>query len=97
MYLNTKLGRRVVVPDAAENDSINAGIQADRATRELSADEFKKLKPLRGRPLGSGTKTQVSLRIDTEVLAYFKAQGAGWQTKINDTLKATLKKPIKPA
>ena len=33
-------------------------------------------------------KTLVSLRIDTDVLEWFKAQGPGYQTKINSVLKA---------
>jgi uncharacterized protein (DUF4415 family) len=43
----------------------------------------------RGRPLGSGQKTQVTLRIDTEVLNKFKATGAGWQSRINKALKGS--------
>ncbi|WP_245606909.1 BrnA antitoxin family protein [Simplicispira psychrophila] len=52
--------------------------------------EWEQAKPLvrRGRPLGSGTKTQVTLRLDVEVLARFKATGDGWQTRINDALKS---------
>jgi uncharacterized protein (DUF4415 family) len=47
-------------------------------------------KPLvrRGRPLGSGSKTQVTLRLDVEVIQKFKASGDGWQTRINDALKS---------
>jgi uncharacterized protein (DUF4415 family) len=37
--------------------------------------------------LGSGSKTQVTLRIDTDVLNKFKATGAGWQSRINEALK----------
>jgi uncharacterized protein (DUF4415 family) len=32
-------------------------------------------------------KTLVSLRIDTDLLAAFKANGKGWQTRINATLR----------
>ncbi|WP_292072284.1 BrnA antitoxin family protein [Brevundimonas sp. UBA7534] len=32
------------------------------------------------------TKTPVSLRLDADVVAYFKATGPGWQTRINDVL-----------
>lgn len=41
----------------------------------------------RGRPTGS-TKTPVSLRLDNEVLAFFKSKGPGWQTRIDTALKA---------
>jgi uncharacterized protein (DUF4415 family) len=40
----------------------------------------------RGRPPGS-TKTQVSLRIDNDVLAAFRAGGPGWQSRMNAALK----------
>ena len=33
-------------------------------------------------------KTQVTLRIDEDVLAWFKKQGSGYQTRINSLLKA---------
>ena len=33
-------------------------------------------------------KTQVTLRIDEEVLIWFKKQGKGYQTRINSLLKA---------
>ena len=36
----------------------------------------------RGRPPGSA-KTQVSLRLDNEVIAAFRAQGPGWQSRMN--------------
>jgi len=45
----------------------------------------------RGRPAGSGVKTQVALRIDDEVLDAFRATGKGWQTRINAALKDWLK------
>jgi uncharacterized protein (DUF4415 family) len=40
----------------------------------------------RGRPAG-GNKEQVTLRLDKDVLAAFKAGGEGWQTRINDALR----------
>ncbi len=33
-------------------------------------------------------KSQVTLRIDNDVLTWFKKQGAGYQTRINSLLKA---------
>lgn len=34
------------------------------------------------------SKTSVSLRLDQDVLEWFKAQGAGYQTRINSVLRA---------
>jgi len=33
-------------------------------------------------------KTSISLRVDQDVLEWFKAQGAGYQTRINTVLRA---------
>jgi uncharacterized protein (DUF4415 family) len=33
------------------------------------------------------TKKLVSLRVDSDVLDYFRNKGDGWQTRINDVLK----------
>lgn len=41
----------------------------------------------RGRPAGSGTKEQIALRVDKDVLAQFRAGGPGWQTRMNEALK----------
>ncbi len=40
---------------------------------------------LRG-PQKSPTKRSTTIRLDTEVLDFFKAQGKGWQTKVNAVL-----------
>jgi len=40
-----------------------------------------------GRPKGSGTKEQVTLRLDRVVLDHFRAGGPGWQTRVNDALR----------
>jgi len=34
------------------------------------------------------SKTSISLRLDQDVLEWFKAQGAGYQTRINSVLRA---------
>ena len=57
-----------------------------------SADlyEGSKLKA-RGRPKSAITKEPVKLRLDADVLAALRASGDGWQTRINDTLRASLR------
>ena len=40
----------------------------------------------RGRPAGS-SKSQMNLRIDLDVIEAYKAQGEGWQTRMNDALR----------
>ena len=40
----------------------------------------------RGRPKGSGTKQQITLRLDQSVIDAFRQTGPGWQSRINDAL-----------
>ncbi|MBP2511253.1 uncharacterized protein (DUF4415 family) [Agrobacterium tumefaciens] len=42
------------------------------------------------RPAIPNTKELVSLKIDSDVLAHFQADGQGWQERINDTLRAAM-------
>lgn len=41
----------------------------------------------RGRPPKEAPKSIVSIRLDPEVLDHFKADGPGWQTRINAALR----------
>jgi uncharacterized protein (DUF4415 family) len=64
----------------------HAGIAARVHTPEQIASR-------RGRPLGSTkalTKQQATLRLDADLLAALRATGEGWQTRINDTLRASM-------
>ena len=57
-----------------------------------SADLYKGNKiQTRGRPKAAITKEPVKLRLDADVLAALRASGDGWQTRINDTLRASLR------
>jgi len=65
---------------------------------ELTAEFFKsadvyegnKLKT-RGRPKAAAPKEPVKIRLDADVLAALRSSGEGWQTRINDTLRASLR------
>lgn len=45
----------------------------------------------RGRPPALAPKQAVKLRLDPDVLAALRATGDGWQTRINDMLRASLR------
>lgn len=79
-------GRTLRLNTPAEDAAIAAGIAQDPDTHEPSASEIAAMKRP-GRPLGSGSKTQVTLRLDTAALDAFKATGPGWQTRINALLR----------
>lgn len=57
---------------------------------ELQAGLVEALKK-RGRPAGSGTKEQVAIRLDRDVLSAFRSSGPGWQTRMNDALRDWLR------
>jgi len=41
----------------------------------------------RGRPRVAETKVFTAIRLDADVLAFFKATGKGWQTRMNAALR----------
>jgi uncharacterized protein (DUF4415 family) len=44
----------------------------------------------RGRPLKENRKKQLNLRIDSDIVDFFQSTGAGWQTRINDSLRQVI-------
>ena len=77
-----------------------------RASREddapLTAAELRTARPAReaiphiveavarrGRPKGQN-KTQVTLRLDNDLVAQLRAAGDGWQTRVNGLLRAAI-------
>ena len=70
---------------------------------ELSEADFKQVKPFaehfpklaqelrksRGRPKSDAPKKQVTLRLDTDVVEFFRRAGPGWQSRINDSLRSS--------
>jgi uncharacterized protein (DUF4415 family) len=75
----------------AEEARIQAGIKADPDTRELTARELSRMRPFgevikRGRPKSAVRKEPVTVRLDPEVLGFFRASGPGWQTRMNKAL-----------
>jgi uncharacterized protein (DUF4415 family) len=56
----------------------------------LAHQEIAELRAKRGRPplAAQHRKEQIALRIDADVLAWYRAQGTGWQTRMNAVLKA---------
>lgn len=70
-------------PEWTEEDFKNA-----RPFAEVYPDLAESIRRARGRPKVAAPKQQVSLRLDPDVIAKFKATGKGWQARINDVLKA---------
>ena len=91
-----KIKPRTIRPTDKEDREItrqakeDGTLLTDEQLKEMRpASDFPELKALvgRGRPRMKNPKQQVTLRLDPEILNFFKTQGAGWQTKINAALK----------
>jgi uncharacterized protein (DUF4415 family) len=54
---------------------------------EITSEKFAKAVVRQGLPIEKN-KVQVTLRIDSDVLAWFKSHGRGYQTQINSLLRA---------
>ena len=75
-------------------------VTSDDDLPEMTAADFARAKSLRaampevveamkrgrGRPKSAYPKIRVSLRLDPDVIAAYKATGTGWQSRINDIL-----------
>jgi uncharacterized protein (DUF4415 family) len=47
----------------------------------------------RGRPKSAAVKEQISVRLDPDVIAKLRVDGPGWQSRLNDLLRAALGLP----
>jgi uncharacterized protein (DUF4415 family) len=72
-----------------EDAAITAAALSDPDAQPLTDEQLANLRPVRprGRPAGSGKKIQVTMRLDEDIIAAFKEDGDGWQTRMNDALR----------
>ena len=69
---------------AAMND---ADISFTKDAPRTKPEDWVEAVAHRGLPLPS-RKEQIALRVDADVLEWFRADGAGWQTRMNAVLRA---------
>ena len=93
-----RLGDIPLTPE--EEEAVNAGIAADPDAPELDETWFASARPaIEADPeavkrwrrthgvKGGRTEDSVTVRIDADIAAYFRASGPGWQTRLNETLR----------
>ncbi len=82
--LLSRLTRRLAAAVSAETPM---ELQSPVAASEAAVVEIVQNIARRELPAGS-KKAAISLRLDADVLDWFRAQGAGYQTRINAVLRA---------
>lgn len=91
-----KLDAHVITPEEYEDIPELTDAWFDRATLHINGVPVR-----RGRPKADKRKTLLSVRLDNDVIAHFRATGPGWQRRINEALRkaARLRPPqaAKPA
>jgi uncharacterized protein (DUF4415 family) len=83
-----------------EDARIRAAAEADPDNPPRNTSQMRGLRPFReiqaerrrGRPKAETTKEPVSVRLDPEIVAYFRETGIGWQTRLNDVLADYVKR-----
>lgn len=91
MQIKTKSGRMIYIPTPEEDAAITAAAETDPDAQPLTEAEWAGVRQRRGRPPASITKTRVTIRLDADVVAIYKAdaakQGKNYQTSINEVLR----------
>ena len=73
-----------------EDKAITAAANSDPDAQPLTPTQLKEMVPmraLRGRPKSDNKKLLVSVRYSSEVVAYFKSTGEGWQSRMDSVLR----------
>ena len=101
-----KKRRKIIIPTPEEDTIINAGIADDPDTFELDAEWFAnaltteellaQYPELAGViPLSNSSNTApnsepVSVKIDADIADHFRNSGAGWERRLNQSLRQTV-------
>lgn len=89
--------RKIRMNSPAEDAAITAAALADPDNPPLTGERLARMrrdpekaarmkKKTRG-PQKAPTKVDVHIKLDPDVIAHFKADGGGWQTRVNAALR----------
>ncbi len=72
---------------SAHPEWTEADVKQAKPFAELFPEMAEALRKRRGRPKAAEPKKQVTLRLDADVVEFFRGAGPGWQSRINDSLR----------
>ena len=75
---------KIIYPSDKEEVEIQKGISRDPDNPEWTDDMFKRA--VRGRQKAP-IKKQLTVRLDPDIVAWFKSQGTGYQSRMNEALR----------
>ena len=85
----TSRARGIRMPSIDEDRAITRAARSDPDAPPQSRRQLREMSPLHGlpgRPKAPNPKLLVSVRYDSEVIAYFRSTGDGWQSRMNEVL-----------
>lgn len=77
--MERNLTTEILAPLCEEGDAATTGASSEGRGNRLPGQRGRQKRP---------TKVLITMRFSPQVLAFFKATGDGWQTRINDVLCA---------
>ena len=87
------MSRKKIVFDADNPEWTEETWRRARPASDLPLEVLKAFPKTKVRgPQRTPKKVPVSLRLSPEVVEHFKSSGAGWQTRIDETLRKAIKK-----
>lgn len=84
-----------IVPASKEDAEITAAALSDADATPLTDAEWTAAKPqvrIGRPPKAAPLKVPTTIRFDADVLAALKASGRGWQTRVNEAMRAYVNK-----
>ncbi len=92
MQIKTKAGRTIYMPSPEEDAAITAATTiSDPDSQPLTDAEWAALRPRQGRPAAPTSKTRITIRIDSDIVAIYKAHAAKQRTSYQASFNAVLR------
>jgi uncharacterized protein (DUF4415 family) len=79
-------------PEVTRQQMLNARPALEVIAEVFGPEAAEMLRRGKGRPMKPDRKINQTLRLDPDVLEYFKRQGPGWQSRMNAALRSFMER-----